>query len=78
MGIKGSDFEFELKGYSGHGLIHSKDVDDEITRIGPGSPAGEYLRRYWQPVFISSELDDLPISIKILGEELVLFRDKSS
>ncbi len=52
MGIKGSDFEVELKGYSGHGLIHSKDVDDEITRIGPGSPAGEYLRRYWQPVFI--------------------------
>jgi phenylpropionate dioxygenase-like ring-hydroxylating dioxygenase large terminal subunit len=78
MGIKRSDFKVELKGFSGHGLIHSKDVDDEITRIGPGSPAGEYLRRYWQPVFISSELDDLPVSIKILGEELVLFRDKSN
>jgi phenylpropionate dioxygenase-like ring-hydroxylating dioxygenase large terminal subunit len=78
MSIEQEDIKVNLKGFAGHGLIHSNDPDDEITLVGPGTPAGEYLRRYWQPVFISSELDDLPVAIKILGEELVLFRDKSN
>ena len=78
MSIEQDDIKVNLKGFAGHGLIHSNDSDDEITLVGPGTPAGEYLRRYWQPVFISSELDDLPVAIKILGEELVLFRDKSN
>ncbi len=78
MSIEQEDIKVNLKGFAGHGLIHSNDSDDEITLVGPGTPAGEYLRRYWQPVFISSELDDLPVAIKILGEELVLFRDKSN
>ena len=69
--------EVELNGFSGYEIKHSKEVDDEITRIGPGTKAGEYLRRYWHPIFISSELADLPVAITILGEELVLFRDKS-
>jgi nitrite reductase/ring-hydroxylating ferredoxin subunit len=77
MSIEQEDIKVNLKGFAGHGLIHSNDPDDEITLVGPGTPAGEYLRRYWQPVFISSELDDLPVAIKILGEELVLFRDQS-
>ena len=66
-----------FKGFAGHSVTLSNKVDDEITRIGRGTPAGEYLRRYWQPVFISSDLVELPVAIKILGEELVLFRDKS-
>ena len=78
MSIEQDDIKVNLKGFAGHGLIHSNDSDDEITLVGSGTPAGEYLRRYWQPVFISSELDDLPVAIKILGEELVLFRDKSN
>jgi len=67
----------DLKGFAGHSVTLSNKIDDEITRIGRGTPAGEYLRRYWQPVFISSDLAELPVAIKILGEELVLFRDKS-
>ena len=67
-----------LKGFAGYSQAPSKEIDDEITRVGPGTPAGEYLRRYWHPVFISSDLADLPVAIKILGEELVLFRDKSA
>ncbi|SVD10768.1 uncharacterized protein METZ01_LOCUS363622, partial [marine metagenome] len=67
----------DLKGFAGHSVTLSNEIDDEITRIGRGTPAGEYLRRYWQPVFISSDLAELPVAIKILGEELVLFRDKS-
>ncbi|MGD9951042.1 MAG: Rieske 2Fe-2S domain-containing protein [Burkholderiales bacterium] len=38
---------------------------------------GEYFRRFWQPVCLSSQLRELPLAIKILGEELVAFRDKS-
>ena len=49
--------------------------DAELTHIGPGSPAGEYLRRFWQPVCYADELADVPVGLKILGEELVAFRD---
>jgi nitrite reductase/ring-hydroxylating ferredoxin subunit len=51
--------------------------DTELTRVGPGTPCGEYLRRFWQPVAYSYELGDLPIPLRILGEDLVLFRDGS-
>jgi phenylpropionate dioxygenase-like ring-hydroxylating dioxygenase large terminal subunit len=51
--------------------------DEELTRVGPGTPCGEYLRRYWQPVAFSDELKDLPVKVTILAEELVLFRDKA-
>ena len=40
----------DLKGFAGHSVTLSNEIDDEITRIGRGTPAGEYLRRYWQPV----------------------------
>ena len=46
-----------------------------LTRTGPQTPCGEYMRRYWHPVCITSELDDKPKLIKVLGEELVVFRD---
>jgi len=51
--------------------------EEELTRIGPGTPAGEYLRRFWQPVALSSELKDTPHRIRIMGEDLVAFRDGS-
>jgi nitrite reductase/ring-hydroxylating ferredoxin subunit len=47
----------------------------ELTEAGPGTPAGELLRRFWQPVGLSAELTDLPRAVRILGEDLVLFRD---
>src|SRR5262249_3931690 len=50
--------------------------DHELTSVEPGSPMGELLRRYWQPVCLSEELKDLPRKEKLLGEEIVLFRDK--
>jgi phenylpropionate dioxygenase-like ring-hydroxylating dioxygenase large terminal subunit len=51
--------------------------DAELTRVGPGEPCGEYLRRFWQPVVLASELGELPRRLRILGEDLVAFRDKS-
>src|SRR5436190_6372867 len=49
--------------------------DEELTRVGPGTPGGEYFRRFWQPVRLSSDLKDLPVRVQVLDEELVLFRD---
>jgi nitrite reductase/ring-hydroxylating ferredoxin subunit len=49
----------------------------ELVEVGPGTPMGELMRRYWQPVGVSSELkSDLPRKVRLLGEELILFRDK--
>jgi len=50
--------------------------DYELTCVEPGSPMGELLRRYWQPVCLSEELKDLPRKEKLLGEEIIVFRDK--
>ena len=56
---------------------HRPAEDEELTRVGPGTPCGEYLRRFWQPVILARELGDLPKRVRILGEDLVAFRDKS-
>jgi len=47
----------------------------DIPRVGPGTPAGEWLRKYWLVVSTAAELHDIPKAVKVLGEELVLFRD---
>ena len=49
----------------------------ELTHVGPGTPCGEYLRRVWQPVALTTELGDLPLTRCLLGEDLVLFRTKN-
>ena len=51
--------------------------DAELTHVGRGTPCGEYLRRYWQPIANTSEVGELPLKIRILGEDLVLFRTGS-
>ena len=58
-----------------HNDLPSEDI--ELTHVGPGTPAGEWFRRFWQPVIIADELKDLPVAIRILGEDLVVFRDRS-
>ena len=50
--------------------------NSDITEVGPGTPCGEFMRRYWQPVGISEKVKDLPLAVRFLGEDLVLFRDK--
>ncbi len=49
--------------------------DPELTHVGPDTPAGELLRRFWQPVGLAADLGDLPKAVRVLGEDLVLFRD---
>ena len=52
----------------------SQEENDRLTKVGPGTPAGELLRRYWQPVLAAAELtDERPIlPIRRLGENLVV------
>ncbi len=50
---------------------------DEVVRVGSGTPGGNYLRCFWWPVALSEEVKDIPLPVKLLGEELVLFRDLS-
>jgi phenylpropionate dioxygenase-like ring-hydroxylating dioxygenase large terminal subunit len=47
----------------------------ELTEVGAGTPMGELLRRYWHPVCLSSDDLSVPRKVKILGENLVVFRD---
>jgi 5,5'-dehydrodivanillate O-demethylase len=55
----------------------TKQENERLTQVGAGTPVGELLRRYWYPVAAASELARHPTKyVKILGEELVLFRDK--
>jgi phenylpropionate dioxygenase-like ring-hydroxylating dioxygenase large terminal subunit len=53
------------------------EENELLTRIGPGTPGGELMRRYWQPAALSEQLPvgGAPIPVHLLGEELVLFRD---
>jgi phenylpropionate dioxygenase-like ring-hydroxylating dioxygenase large terminal subunit len=54
------------------------EENERITRVGPGTPAGTLFRRYWQPALLSSELpekDGAPMRVRLLGEDLIAFRD---
>jgi phthalate 4,5-dioxygenase oxygenase subunit len=55
----------------------SAEENDFLTKTNPKTPAGELLRRYWQPVALSEELPQggAPLTVRIMGEDLVLFRD---
>ena len=48
-----------------------------LTEVGPGTPCGEMLRRYWQPVAASAKVTSRPSQVRILCEDLILFRDGS-
>ena len=50
--------------------------DAALTEVGAGTPMGELLRRYWHPVGPSSYATDLPRAVRMLGEDLILFRDR--
>ncbi|MCC6008467.1 MAG: Rieske 2Fe-2S domain-containing protein [Rhodobacteraceae bacterium] len=56
--------------------VWSLAPDPELTEVGPGAPCGEYLRRFWMPVALTQQVTDLPLRLRIMGEDLVLFREK--
>ncbi len=74
MPVKSYQPQANTGSFRGYAQSQTPAADEEIARIGPGTPAGEYLRRFWHPVQITEELGELPEAIRILGEDLVLFR----
>ncbi len=55
----------------------SKKDNERLTRVGPGTPMGDLMRRYWIPAAFSSQLtaDGPPLRVKLLCESMVAFRD---
>ena len=47
----------------------------ELTEVGAGTPMGELMRRYWHPIGLASDACDVPREVRVLGENLILFRD---
>src|SRR5215469_10470961 len=69
-----SDVDSKPEGYAyGRRAQHSNKL---LTEVGPGTQMGGLMRRYWHPVAVSSEVTDLPRKVKILGEDLIVFRDR--
>jgi phenylpropionate dioxygenase-like ring-hydroxylating dioxygenase large terminal subunit len=69
--------KYPTKAYRGYVEPHRGDSDELLVRTSRGTACGEYLRRYWQPVALASEIEDVPRLIHVMSEELVIFRDKS-
>src|SRR5579864_3850751 len=56
----------------------SKEDNEVVTRVGPGTPMGNLMREYWVPAMLSSELpsaDNDPVRVLLLGEQLIAFRE---
>ena len=73
-----SQFDTPTGNFRGHERQHvwNATPDPELTEVGPGTPCGEYLRRYWMPVAMTDQVGDLPYRLRVVGEDLVLFREK--
>src|SRR5215470_4119207 len=59
------------------GMLSEAD-NEYLTRIGPGTPMGDFMRQYWIPAVRSDELpgpDGDPLRVMLLGEQLIAFRD---
>ncbi|MDA0652709.1 MAG: Rieske 2Fe-2S domain-containing protein [Proteobacteria bacterium] len=67
-------------GFRGLVLMLSQQDNTILTQVGPGTPMGAYLRRFWMPALLEEEVphpDCPPVRLKLLGEELVAFRDSN-
>jgi nitrite reductase/ring-hydroxylating ferredoxin subunit len=62
--------------YSGYHRLQPQQEDKELTHVLRWTPGGEYLRRFWQPIALAAEVGDTPLNVRILGEDLVLFRSR--
>jgi len=58
--------------------VLSQEENELLTQVGPGTPCGQFLRSYWQPAALSAELPPggPPIPLRLMGEDLVMFRDE--
>src|SRR6266511_3519454 len=55
-----------------------REENELLVHTGPDTPMGQYLRRFWTPVLLASELpgpDCPPVRVRVMGERLIAFRD---
>src|SRR5687768_1841730 len=60
--------------------MFSREDNEFLTQVGPGTPIGTLMRRYWIPALLSEEIslpDCPPVRVRLLGEDLVAFRDSA-
>jgi phthalate 4,5-dioxygenase len=60
--------------------VLTKEENDLLCQTGPGTPMGELMRRYWMPAMLAEELperDGAPLRVRLLGEDLIAFRDSA-
>lgn len=62
--------------FNGYHRRESAPPDLFLTQVGRGTPGGEYHRRFWQPIAYERELTDVPLRVRALGEDLVVFKTK--
>jgi phthalate 4,5-dioxygenase len=58
--------------------MFSREENELLTRVGPGTAMGDLMRRYWLPALLSEEIalpDSPPVRVRLLGENLIAFRD---
>ena len=58
----------------------SREDNERVTRVGPGTPLGKLMRAYWIPALLASEIEERdgpPVRVRLLGEDLVAYRDTS-
>ena len=63
-----------MKNFRGYKQSKLPKSDETISQTDPGTLCGEYLRRYWHPVALTSAVSTTPLQIRILGEDLVIFK----
>ena len=53
------------------------EENEQLARVGPGTPMGDLLRRYWHPIMAAAEMDGRWTKrVRLMGEDLVLFKDR--
>ena len=56
----------------------TQEANDRYTRVGPGTPMGELMRRYWHPIAAVPQMNDKwTMKVRLLGEDLILYKDRS-
>ena len=63
--------------FSGYHQRKDRPIEELTAQVGPGTPCGEYMRRFWHPFLLSEQLTHRPKAVRVLGEDLVLYRDLS-
>src|SRR5207244_2721870 len=70
--------EIRLGRFAAGGTRMLTEENERLTRVGPGTPMGTLLRRYWHPIAVTSQfLKPGTKPVRVLGEDLVLYRDRT-